>query len=208
MKRSIFILIAILFFFLPGRGAAEQYADHSLLSSGRWVKIEVDESGVYRLTASDLADMGFSDPSKVSIHGYGGWMLDEDFSKGTYLDDVPAIPVWRDGENIYFYAKGTVRWNYDSVNNNAFTHTNNPYSTAGYYFVTDATETREMESLASVEGAVRQISTFDDYQVWETESVAVNESGRQLFGESFSTTTTRDFAFTVPGITNDDAKIT
>lgn len=208
MKRSIFILIAILFFFLPGRGAAEQYADHSLLSSGRWVKIQVDESGVYRLTASDLADMGFSDPSKVSIHGYGGWMLDEDFSKGTYLDDVPAIPVWRDGENIYFYAKGTVRWNYDSVNNDAFTHTNNPYSTAGYYFVTDATETREMESQASVEGAVRQISTFDDYQVWETESVAVNESGRQLFGESFSTTTTRDFAFTVPGITNDDAKIT
>ena len=207
MKRSLLRIIITILSLASSWIATSQYAAHSQLSSGRWVKIKVEQSGVYRLTASALADMGFTDPSKVSVHGYGGWILDEDFSKGTYLDDVPAIPIWRDGESIYFYAKGPVKWEYNAYNRR-FSHTNNPYSTAGYYFVTDATDVLNMETQASVEGAVRQISTFDDYQVWETESVAVNESGRQLFGESFTTTTSRDFSFTVPGITQDDAIIT
>lgn len=207
MKRSLLRIIITILSLASSWSATSQYAAHSQLSSGRWVKIKVEQSGVYRLTASALADMGFTDPSKVSVHGYGGWILDEDFSKGTYLDDVPAIPIWRDGESIYFYAKGPVKWEYNAYDQR-FSHTNNPYSTAGYYFVTDATDVLNMETQASVEGAVRQISTFDDYQVWETESVAVNESGRQLFGESFTTTTSRDFSFTVPGITQDDAIIT
>lgn len=207
MKRSLLRIIITILSLASSWTATSQYAAHSQLSSGRWVKIKVEQSGVYRLTASALADMGFTDPSKVSVHGYGGWILDEDFSKGTYLDDVPAIPIWRDGESIYFYAKGPVKWEYNAYDRR-FSHTNNPYSTAGYYFVTDATDVLNMETQASVEGAVRQISTFDDYQVWETESVAVNESGRQLFGESFTTTTSRDFTFTVPGITQDDAIIT
>ena len=207
MKRSLLRIIITILSLASSWSATSQYAAHSQLSSGRWVKIKVEQSGVYRLTASALADMGFTDPSKVSVHGYGGWILDEDFSKGTYLDDVPAIPIWRDGESIYFYAKGPVKWEYNAYDRR-FSHTNNPYSTAGYYFVTDATDVLNMETQASVEGAVRQISTFDDYQVWETESVAVNESGRQLFGESFTTTTSRDFTFTVPGITQDDAIIT
>ena len=207
MKRSLLRIIITILSLASSWSATSQYAVHSQLSSGRWVKIKVEQSGVYRLTASALADMGFTDPSKVSVHGYGGWILDEDFSKGTYLDDVPAIPIWRDGESIYFYAKGPVKWEYNAYDRR-FSHTNNPYSTAGYYFITDATDVLNMETQASVEGAVRQISTFDDYQVWETESVAVNESGRQLFGESFTTTTSRDFSFTVPGITQDDAIIT
>ena len=207
MKRNLLSIIFIILSWVSGWASTDQYTAHSLLSSGRWVKVKVEQSGVYRLTASALAEMGFSDPSKVSVHGYGGWILDEDFSKGTYLDDVPAIPVWRDGESIYFYAKGPVKWEYNAYDRR-FTHINNPYSTSGYYFITDATDVSNMETQASVEGAVRQISSFDDYQVWETESVAVNESGRQLFGESFTAITSRDFSFSVPGITQDDAIIT
>ena len=167
---------------------ASHYASHSVLSSGRWVKIRVDKSGVYRLTVSALREMGFENPAQVSVHGYGGWMLEEDFSEAVYQDDVPAVPVWREGDAIYFYAKGPVKWDYEyngDIRGDMFVHENNPYTTAGYYFVTDATEPSAMTELASVEGAVRQITTFDDYQVWETEAVAVNESGRQLFGESF-----------------------
>ena len=45
------------------------------------MKIRVDKTGIYKLSYADLKNMGFSDPSKVSVHGYGGWPLDEDFSK-------------------------------------------------------------------------------------------------------------------------------
>lgn len=203
MKRFLSFLIAILLSF-SSAWAEGNYASQSVLSSGRWVKIKVTKNGVYKLTASDLNKMGFSDPSKVSVYGYGGWILDEQFSDSAYHDDLPAVPVWRDGSTLYFYARGTVKWSYE---NKLFVHTNNPYATAGYYFVTDATDTHDMPEQASVEGAVRQISTFDDYQVWEKDEVAVNESGRELFGESFISTTTRNFTFSVPGITSDDAEV-
>ena len=207
MMRHIVSIIVFCFVYIASLWADEsRYASQSLLSSGRWVKIKVEKSGVYRLTAADLKKMGFTDLSKVSIHGYGGWILDENFSKAGYLDDVPSVPVWTNGNALFFYAKGPVKWEYDS-RNDSFVHTNNPYSVAGYYFVTDATDTNSIKELPSVEGAVRQINTFDDYQLWEKDEVSVNESGRELFGESFISTTTRNFSFTVPNITSDNAKV-
>ena len=48
------------------------YADTSALSTGRWVRVSVPTTGMYRLTASTLRRWGFSDPSKVRVYGYGG----------------------------------------------------------------------------------------------------------------------------------------
>ncbi len=205
MKRFLYILFITILSFSFAWADGSRYVSNSVLSSGKWVKIKVEKNGVYKLTSSDLSKMGFSDPSKVSVFGYGGWMLEEKFSIPGYLDDLPAVPVWRDGKSIYFYARGTVRWTYEK---GKFIHTNNPYATAGYYFLTDSAEPGEMAEQSSVDGAVRQINTFDDYQVWEQDEVAVNESGRELFGESFISTTSRDFSFSVPGITSDDAFLT
>lgn len=64
-------------------------------------EIRVDKTGIYKLSYADLKNMGFSDPSKVSVHGYGGWPLDEDFSK-EYIDDVPSTPVWRGSDYLLF----------------------------------------------------------------------------------------------------------
>ena len=189
--------------------AAGTYAAHSALASGRWVKIQVAENGVYKLTDAQLQNMGFSDPSKVSIHGYGGWMLSETLD-GSAPDDLPTIPIYRGDGYILFYGKGTVKWTYGTADGEAaFVHENNPYATAGYYFVTDATETKTMETQASAEGAVRVITTYDDYQVWEKEQVSPHQSGRELYGESFSINNSRDgFTFNMPGSTSADALVT
>ncbi len=189
--------------------SAQSYASNSVLSSGRWVKIRVDENGVYKLTDAQLQSMGFDDPSKVSIHGYGGWMLSETLD-GSAPDDLPAISVYRGSGYILFYGKGPVKWEYGTAaGEEAFVHTNNPYSLYGYYFVTDATETKSMQTQDSADGAVRVINTYDDYAVWEQDLVSPHESGRELFGESFTSSTTRSgFAFDMPGITSDDALVT
>ena len=50
-----------------------RYAEHSVLSSGRWVKIDVTADGVYALTRSRLRRMGFSNPDQVRLFGYGGY---------------------------------------------------------------------------------------------------------------------------------------
>ncbi|MDR1746031.1 MAG: type IX secretion system sortase PorU [Tannerella sp.] len=188
-----------------------QYAAQSVLSEGKWVKIRVDKTGIYKLTYSDLKKMGFSEPEKVSVHGYGGWILDEDFSK-PYIDDVPAVSVWRGSDYILFYAKGPVKWTYGTNiygydrQITEFFHENNPYSMYGYYFVTDATPSNEMDIMPSVNGASLQINTFDDFFLYEKELESINASGRELFGESFEMTG-RTFSFQIPGITNDDARI-
>ena len=52
------------------------------------------------------------------------------------------------------------------------------------------------------------MTTFDDYVLHEEELVSVNSSGRELYGESFTSTLSRDFTISVPGITNDEGKAT
>jgi hypothetical protein len=150
--------------------------------------------------------MGFSNLDKVAVYGYGGWPLDEDFST-TYIDDVPEVAVWRGADYLLFYGKGPRKWEYSS--DKSFIHTNNPYSNYGYYFVTEKETTgRTMEKAASAAGATLQVTTFDDYVLHEEELVSVNSSGRELYGESFTSTLSRDFTISVPGITNDEGKAT
>jgi hypothetical protein len=67
---------------------------------------------------------------------------------------------------------------------------------------------RTMEKAASAAGATLQVTTFDDYVLHEEELVSVNSSGRELYGESFTSTLSRDFTISVPGITNDEGKAT
>jgi hypothetical protein len=212
MRRILYILLLCVTASAFARADASRYATKSALSEGKWVKISVKETGVYKLTYSDLKEMGFSDPAKVSIHGYGGWPVEEDFSKEEYIDDIPSVAVWRGNDYLLFYGKGTVKWTYDS-NNKSFYHKNNVYATLGYYFVTDATETNEAMSIPSEGNDPITIDTYDDYMLHEQEMVSVTipgrpYSGRDLFGESFDMTTSRNFPFSIPGITNDDGKIT
>lgn len=206
LVQFICILWGCLSIVFSSQAKSSRYASASVLSEGKWVKIEVDQTGIYKLTYAELRKMGFSDPSKVSVHGYGGWPLEEDFSK-PYIDDVPGTAVWRGADYLLFYARGPVKWEYDS-STHTFVHTNNPYASCGAYFVTDATATREMSTVAQASGAALQITTFDDYRVHEKDLVSLNESGRELFGESFESNQSQNFSFTVPGMTNADAKVT
>ena len=113
---------------------AERYAEHSVLSKGKWAKIRVSSSGIHQLTASTIKSAGFSDLSKVRIYGYGGYLVPEVLTE-EYLrdyDDLKEIPTCTVGEKKLFYAKGSVYW--DSKDSRV--RVRNPYSDYGYYFIT------------------------------------------------------------------------
>lgn len=113
---------------------AERYAEHSVLSHGKWAKIRVSSSGIHQLTASTIKSAGFSDLSKVRIYGYGGYLVPEVLTD-EYLreyDDLKEIPTCTVGEKKLFYAKGSVYW--DSKDSRV--RVRNPYSDYGYYFIT------------------------------------------------------------------------
>ena len=124
----------------PRRANASQtYASHSKLASGRWVKISVAETGIHQLTAQFLTQCGFSDPAKVKLYGYGGALQPEKITNAYLLanDDLKELPTCytSDGRRL-FYAYGPVNW----TSNTVATRTRNPYSTHGYYFLSEEGE--------------------------------------------------------------------
>ncbi len=205
----VFLLICGISFLA---NAQNQYAAQSVMNTGKWVKIEVGETGIYKLTHADIRKMGFDDPEKVSVYGYGGWPLDEDFSK-PFIDDLPSVPVWKGSDHILFYGRGVVKWEYDTSDsrNPHFVHTNNPYSSKAYYFLSDVEAPREMSTAPSVSNnAALVINTYDDYMVHEKELVSLNKSGRELFGESLegsSSSISVNFP-SLTGITDEDGVVT
>ena len=84
----------------------DRYAEHSILSQGKWAKISVATSGIHQLTASTIKSAGFSDLSKVKIYGYGGNLVPE-VLEDSYLreyDDLKEVPTCTvDGKKLFYF---------------------------------------------------------------------------------------------------------
>ena len=75
MKRLFYSFLFTICFLAAAWGSDYKYTANSVLETGRWVKLQVSETGIYKLTTSDLRSMGFSDLNTVAVYGYGGWPL-------------------------------------------------------------------------------------------------------------------------------------
>ncbi len=84
------------------------YAEKSVLSSGKWVRIKVRGSGMHQVTDSELREMGFADPGKVTVYGYPATMLADNMLTDNIPDDLPPLPFARYGDKLVFYAEGDV----------------------------------------------------------------------------------------------------
>lgn len=161
-----------------------RYAENSRLSSGKFVKISVENTGIYKLSFEDLRKMGI-DPAKVQLYGYGGQLLPEDFTK-PYLDDLPELSFYKDEEQGYllFYALGPLSWNYEA-SIGLFTRLNNHYSTKGYYFVGERSEgSRPIEELASsVQEPNVEVRAYTAYRLHEKDLYNLGATGRECYGE-------------------------
>ena len=171
---------------------ARETAPNSRLSSGRWIKLRVADNGIHMLTHARLKALGFSDPGKVRLYGYGGHMLSES-DTDAWIDDLCEVPLWRGDDRILFYAQGSIQWTLES--DNTFTHTRNPYSDYGYYFltevadaeaaITEGTKAYSSESGSSSPAALSSesgtsIATTPAYDLHEIDDYAWFHGGRQL----------------------------
>ncbi len=163
----------------------ERHAAHSVLSAGRWVKIRVADNGIHMLTHAALRGMGFNDPSKVKVYGYGGHMLSESDVE-QWRDDLCEVGVWRGDDRMLFYANGPVKWTLES--DKTFTHTRNPYSNYGYYFLTEANEVQDGKSSPAMSGepfpkggqSKALVTTTPAYSLYEVDDYAWFHGGRKL----------------------------
>lgn len=158
--------------------AADIYAEHSLLASGKWAKIRVSSSGVYQLTEATVRQAGFSNINKVKIYGYGGNLQNEalyanDLARTDDLKEVPQCVV---GGKHLFYAKGPVSW----PSNSLTVRRRNPYSDYGYYFITQSDE--EPVTVDSATFVSSFYPSPDDYHsLYEVDGYSWYNGGRNLF---------------------------
>ena len=184
------------------------YAASSVLAQGKFVKIRIKDSGVYKLTYEDLSSMGV-DPANVRIFGYGGGVLPQSFLLPK-IDDLPEVAVYMNkgsdgvfnaGDYILFYAQGVNKWSYDA-SKSMFTHVVNPYSSYAYYFVSsDAGVGKKIEEKSIVlpdSPIINKVEEFVDYKVHETDLLNLCQSGKEFYGETFSDITSYVLPFTFP----------
>ena len=169
---------------------------HSVLSTGRWAKIRVPESGVYQLTEALIRQAGFSSINKVKIYGYGGALQPERLT-AEYLsetDDLQEVPTCNVGGRRLFYGVGPVSWD----SNTATTRTRNPYSDYGYYFLTENDSTAL--TVSEEEFKASHYPAPDDYHaLYEVDDYAWYHGGRNLYDSRlFGTDVQRTYQLAAP----------
>ena len=156
----------------------ERYAAHSKLQDGRWVKISITNDGMYRLSRGTLKNMGFSNPEKVHLYGYGGHLQSEVLFAGVEYDDMVEVPLYYSSklDSWLFWGNGLISWNGDE-------RVTNFYANAACYFLTEeAEDATPIGTEPSYTGEVAaSVHSFTDHVLYEKDEFAWYHGGRRLF---------------------------
>ena len=195
------------------KGGSRTYAAHSVLASGNWYKIGLANTGVYKITYSDLVNMGINvsaiDPRNIRIYGNGAGMLPE-LNTGFKYDDLQENAIYVEGESdgkfdagdyILFYGQAPTTWNY-SASDKRFHHSNNIYSNETNYFITtDLGAGKRIALESSVTASSNTtVTKFTDYACHENDLNNLIRSGKEWYGEVFNILTTYNFNYSFPNI--------
>lgn len=205
--RKFLYIFAFIFTSLTAHAqdASNRYVEHSVMATGKWVKISVDKAGVYQLTNSTLRSMGFSNPDNVRLYGLNREMLPE--SGLEYLDgDLTELPLYRTTDKVLFYGRGLTKWVLNSADDSKaqFSHANNPYSLHTYYLLAETADVtpREFEKFAyTTADDAPLLTTFPEHALLEKDEFSYMNSGRTFFyAHDFANGNRQDYALNLPGI--------
>ncbi|MEN9950019.1 MAG: type secretion system sortase PorU [Bacteroidota bacterium] len=193
MKKCM-LLTALVVLVLGSRGQ-RQYASHSVLATGSWVKISTTGQGVFKVSAADLrsAGVGTVASAQLALFGSGGAVLPESNALES-IDDLPELAIWMedggDGEfsgNDYFlfYAPGLNRWQYDSLAAQ-FRFFKNPYADKAFFFIkTSGTGGKRIQQDRQQLQPNKTVTQYDGLFRYELDSINFLRSGKEWYGEDF-----------------------
>lgn len=221
MKRLLVIFLACLAL-SPTWAYQHQYTDQSVLANGTWIKIQVDETGIYKMTYEQLRAAGLSDPGSVRVYGYGGAQKSRNFSQRN-VDDLACVPVYiykgddgqfGPGDYILFYGQGIYSWSYTGKQ---FEHVLNTYSNYGYYFLSDnagqqveigeAQEAGLFSPMALTTDTYTALSVHDIDLVNLIDVAGEQGGGKIWFGERFAPDQTRNFVLPAQNLTGENVTL-
>lgn len=210
MKRFILILAII---FQTGFCVSQtiNYPDSSVLSSGNWYYVNIPSNNIYKLTYNDFLALGVEEEEinfdNLSIWGNCEGAISDTNSNYTQSDlTEKAIYVNKQEKYVLFYAKSTIKYEFDTPNN-SFYFTIHPYSDVSTYFITfnsSIGQKKRITERESIESENAEESRFaKDFFLHKRELVNLLSSGRNWFGESFSMSSNQNsFPLSLQGISN------
>ncbi len=211
MQRFVFLILLSIPICLP---AQRVYAPHSVLASGTWFKIATIEAGVYRVDQAFLNTLGAGSgipSSSIRLFGNGVRMLPEN-NAAARPDDLQEVAimvvdggdgVFNPGDYFLFYSPGADGWITDTATR-TFHHEKNLYTNQLYYYLSIGTAGtgKRLTDGSPFSGAGPEVTSFDEHQFHELDTVNFLASGKEWYGEEFSNSPghslTRTFQLSVP----------
>jgi hypothetical protein len=205
---SAFILLSTFSF------GSTPHKSSSVLATGKWYKISVQETGIHKINYDDFVKMGFdlsrANDSAIRVFGNGGGMLPE-VNMQPRTDDLRQIPVevadggdgkLDPGDYVLFYGESPDVWTYN-YSTHLFAHSKNLYSDYNYYFINyDTVKGKRITFQPSLDSVPNNFSyRLDEHVFHELDQRNLIQSGRIWYGEEFDNSRfSYDFPFDVPGI--------
>ena len=135
-KVSAFLLLCSLF-------CLSAKAQNSPIAQGKWVKLQCNSDGIYRVNYSDLQAYGLDpaglDPRKLQLLGQQGGMFSEinDARNPGLIENAIYVEgendgVFNSGDYILFYAEGPHKWTWQ---NGTYQHSRNIYADNAFYYL-------------------------------------------------------------------------
>lgn len=142
--RNLVLIFTLLSLSLPASALpASTYASRSKLASGKWVKISVDNEGIYQINYETLKRWGFPDPTKVAVYGYGGTAMFNQSFTGKTDDLAQTATLHTDDGRILFYSDGAYRLMVNTLTTEGSMN-RNYYSDKAYYLLSDCESVKDI----------------------------------------------------------------
>lgn len=184
------------------------YASNSVLASGDFYKISVEENGIHKIDAALLEELGLPtsgwDLNQFKLYGNAGGMLPE--RAGTdraddlqecrlTVEDQNGNGKMDEGDYFLFYGMGPDQWQYFPVESE-YRLVKHPYSFKHHYFITlDGESGKRVQSFEESETANNSSDSFDQLTFINDEVNSLMGTGRNWFGDIFSSGSDRNYNF-------------
>ena len=185
----------------------------SVLSSGKWYKVGVTQTGVYKLDRNFLSNLGLPvsslDPRTLKVYGNGGGGMLRQANATSRPTDLLQNAIYEVGQSdgsmdandyFLFYGHGPDKLDWSAT---GFDYEKNLYSDTTYYFITyEGDAGLRIGTVASEIEQPTKITSFDDVIIHELDNENLLGSGRRWFGEVLSPATglSKSFNYNIPNI--------
>lgn len=175
--------------------------------SGKWYKLAVTETGIYKIDYAMLQSMGINPdtihPGRINIYGNSSGQLPEvvgyysgdDLIKNNVYFQGEGDGVFNSNDYLIFYGKAAYNWNYN-YSFDVFLHQQNYYSDTSFYFlnIANSPSPKRIPTITNTSSPNLTVDSYDYYLSHEQNLKNFIKSGRIWVGEEFDIIDSRSYS--------------